>query len=317
MPLVTGTAPERLWLPMRDGVDRLGVLALSGEHFDEETITRCREIATVVAQLLISKSQFTDRNAVMRRSRAMTLGAEFRWELLPPISFSCEAVSVAAALEPAYEVAGDAFDYALNGDELHVAVFDGMGHGLEASRLTNLTIAAYRHCRRRGVDIETTGDELDRVIAEVFGAEQFVTAQIAVLDTRIGTLRLLNAGHPGPLLIRGGRTVMPSPPRVGVPLGVGARFGGCARLTTLVLEPQDRVLFYTDGLTDAVAPDGTPFGIGRLVESVNRACSDAVPPSEAVRRLMHSVVAHRGAVWRDDAMVVMVTWQPPAPSASA
>jgi serine phosphatase RsbU (regulator of sigma subunit) len=314
VPEVTGTSPKRLWLPMRDGVDRLGILALSGEEFDDDTIARCREIATAVAQLLISKSQFTDRNQIMRRSRAMTLGAEFRWELLPPISFSCEAVSVAAALEPAYEVAGDAFDYALNGDELHVAVFDGMGHGLEASRLTNLTMTAYRHCRRRGVDIEATREELDRVIAEVFGAERFVTAQLGVLDTRVGTLRLLNAGHPGPLLIRNGSTVTFSAPHVGVPLGVGASFGAPAMLTTVALEPGDRVLFYTDGLTDAVAPDGTPFGIDRLVDTVNRACSEHVPPSEAVRRLMHSVVAHRGATWRDDAMVVMVTWRAPSTS---
>ena len=113
----------------------------------------------------------------------MTLGAEFRWALLPPISFSCEAVSVAAALEPPYEVAGDAFDYAINGDELHLAVFDGMGHGLEASRLTNLTLAAYRHARRRDVDIEKMREELDGVVAEVFGSERFVTAEIGVLDT--------------------------------------------------------------------------------------------------------------------------------------
>jgi hypothetical protein len=96
--LLTGSGPKRLWLPMRDGVDRLGILALSGDDFDEETVTRCREIATAVAQLLISKNQFTDQNEMRRRSRVMTLGAEFRWDLLPPISFSCEAVSVAAAL---------------------------------------------------------------------------------------------------------------------------------------------------------------------------------------------------------------------------
>ncbi|HZX54720.1 MAG TPA: PP2C family protein-serine/threonine phosphatase [Ilumatobacteraceae bacterium] len=310
--LVSGSSPKRLWLPMRDGVDRLGILALTGEEFDEATITRCREIATVVAQLLISKNQFTDVNHVRRRSRAMTLGAEFRWSLLPPISFSCDAVSVAAALEPAYEVAGDAFDYALNGDELHIAVFDGMGHGLEASRLTNLTLAAYRHCRRRNLDIEATRGDLDGVIAEVFGAERFVTAQIAALDTQRGTLRIVNAGHPGPLLIRDKRIVTSGTTNVGVPLGVGAEFRQPAMLSTVELQPGDQVFFYTDGLTDAVAPDGTPFGLEGLVDTVNSACGDNVPPSETVRRLMHSVVAHRGATWRDDAMVVMVTWRPDA-----
>ena len=313
-PLLSGGAPTRLWLPMRDGVDRLGILALSGDAFDEGTVTRCREIATAVAQLLISKNQFTDVNHLRRRSREMTLGAEFRWALLPPISFSCDAVSVAAALEPAYEVAGDAFDYAINGDELHLAVFDGMGHGLEASRLTNLTLAAYRHARRRNVDIEKMREELDGVVAEVFGSERFVTAQISVLDTCRGVLRLINAGHPGPLVLRNGHLVSTRTTHVGVPLGVGAIFAETARVNTVSLEPGDQVLFYTDGVTDAVAPDGTLFGLDRFVDTINSACSNNFPPSEAVRRLMHSVVAHRGATWRDDAMVVMVTWRPDARS---
>ena len=52
--------------------------------------------------------------------------------------------------------------------------------------------------------------------------------------------------------------------------------------------------------------------VDRLVDTINNACGEDVPPSEIVRRLMHSVVAHRGATWRDDAMVVMVTWRPDA-----
>jgi serine phosphatase RsbU (regulator of sigma subunit) len=313
-PVMSGTAPKRLWLPLRDGVTRLGLLALSGEVFDDDTIMRCREIATAVALLLVSKNQFTDVNRLRRRSRGMTLGAEFRWSLLPPISFSCEAVSVAAGLEPAYEVAGDAFDYALNGDDLHIAVFDGMGHGLEASRLTNLTLTAYRHCRRRNINIEDIRGELDAVVADVFGVERFVTAQIGVLDTRTGSLRLVNAGHPGPLVVRNGRIVSAQNSHAGVPLGVGAQFPPSTVVNTLSLEPEDRILFYTDGLTDAVASDGTPFGLDRLVDTINTACSDNLPPAEAVRRLMHSIVAHRGAAWRDDAMVVMVTWRPNARS---
>src|SRR3954463_10671374 len=73
IPLVTGSSPKRLWLPIRNGVDRLGILAGSGDDFDDARLTRCQEIATVVAQLLISKNQFTDAHQVRRRSRPMTL----------------------------------------------------------------------------------------------------------------------------------------------------------------------------------------------------------------------------------------------------
>lgn len=51
-------------------------------------------------------------------------------------------------LEPAYRVAGDSFDYALNDNILHMAVIDAMGHGLDAAAMATIAIGAYRHARR-------------------------------------------------------------------------------------------------------------------------------------------------------------------------
>ncbi len=58
----------------------------------------------------------------------------------------------AGALEPAYDVAGDSFDYALNDDVLHLCMIDAMGHGLDAAVMATLAIGAYRHARR--IDVE-------------------------------------------------------------------------------------------------------------------------------------------------------------------
>ncbi len=52
--------------------------------------------------------------------------------------------------EPAYDIAGDAFDYAINGTDLHLAAFDGRGHGLGSTLLTDLAVGAYRHTRQDG-----------------------------------------------------------------------------------------------------------------------------------------------------------------------
>src|SRR5436189_153511 len=65
-----------------------------------------------------------------RRGRAMSLPAGMQWDLLPPLSARTADALIAGALEPAYDIAGDAFDYALNGTDLHLAIFDGLGHGL-------------------------------------------------------------------------------------------------------------------------------------------------------------------------------------------
>jgi len=306
----TGSDPERLWVPIRDGVDRLGVFMLARSSFPDELVRPCEHLTALVAQLLVSKNQFTDDFHLARRGRDMTLGAEVRWSLLPPLSFSCARVYVAAALEPAYGVSGDAFDYALNGDELHVGIFDGMGHDLEAALLTDLMVSAYRYFRRRSIPLEETYARLDALLRETFGGDRFVTAQLAVLDTKRGELRLVNAGHPGPLLVRRGRLTNLRGQRPSLPLGLGDLGVVDVVEQTHSLEPNDRLLFYTDGLTDARAPDGSLFGEHRLADTVDRAFSEQHLPAEAVRRLMHALGAFHDDDWRDDATIVMVLWTP-------
>jgi serine phosphatase RsbU (regulator of sigma subunit) len=305
---LVGTDPVRLWLPIRDGVDRLGVLLLARTAFDDDLVAACHQLAALVAQLLLSKNQLTDDFVVARRRRDMTLGAEIRWGSLPPLTFSSEHVSVAAALEPTHEVSGDAFDYALNGDVLHVGVFDGMGHELESSLLTELTVAAYRHARRRGASPAEMYAEIDELLRARYDDGRFVTAQLAALDVARGELRLLNAGHPGPLLVRRGRVLNLRGRRVALPLGLGDVADGDVTEQVHALEPGDRLLFYTDGLTEARAPDGSLFGEDRLVDTIERACSDQHLLAEAVRRLMLTLAEFRGHQWHDDASIVMVQW---------
>jgi serine phosphatase RsbU (regulator of sigma subunit) len=75
----------------------------------------------------------------------MSLAAEMQWQLLPPLTLVTPRVVIAGLLEPAYEVAGDAFDYALNGDTAHLAVIDPVGHDLAATVLAAVTVGGYRH----------------------------------------------------------------------------------------------------------------------------------------------------------------------------
>ena len=161
-------------------------------------------MASLTAGLVVSKSAYGDNLVLTRRLRDMDLAAEMRWSMLPPLTFTNDRVAIAGMLEPAYEIAGDAFDYAVNGDVAHVAIIDAMGHGLEASRMANLAVGSYRHSRRRGLDLVATFAAMDKVVAEQFGAEKFVTGQLVSLDLANGRLTWVNAGHPRPLLWRDG-----------------------------------------------------------------------------------------------------------------
>ena len=153
---------------------------------------------------------------------------------------------------------------------------------------------------------------IDQLLRDRFDDGRFVTGQLAVLDVARGELRLLNAGHPGPLLIRRGRVISLRGRRVALPLGLGDVGDGDVTEQVHALEPGDRLLFYTDGLTEARAPDGSLFGEHRLADTIERACSDQHPAAEAVRRLMLTLGEFRDHDWRDDATIMMVQW-PAAP----
>ena len=210
-----------VWLPLIDGAEQLGVLYLRTPAISDELLRRLEDVAGLVSELIVSKTQYGDALVLARRQGQMTLAAELRWAMLPPTTFSADRVALACVLEPAYEVAGDAFDYAFNNDILHLAVMDAMGHGLEASRMANLATAAYRTARRRGLDLSHTYRLVDDALRDQFGDEHFVTGQFATLDTISGVLRWVNAGHPPPLLLRGGRATIELRGEPGLPLGLG------------------------------------------------------------------------------------------------
>jgi hypothetical protein len=76
-----------------------------------------------------------------------------QWDLLPPLSARTAGALIAGTLEPACDIAADAFDHAINSSDLHLATFDGLGHGLGSTLLTGLAVGAYRHTRQDGAPV--------------------------------------------------------------------------------------------------------------------------------------------------------------------
>ena len=298
----------RIWAPLVDGADRIGVLVTTVSQADDLTAERVMHMASITAGLVVSKSNFGDNLVLTRRLRDMDLAAELRWSMLPPLTFTNDRVAVAGMLEPAYEIAGDAFDYAVNGDIAHVAIIDAMGHGLEASRMASLAVGSYRHSRRRGLDLEATFSAMDAVVAEQFGPERFVTGQLVRLDLETGRLTWVNAGHPRPLLWRGGAPADDLHCETSLPLGLGYVPAEVAQVS---LEPGDAVLFLTDGVLEARSPDGEFFGRDRLANMWLESATGDRLPAEILRRLCHGILDHQQGRLQDDATLLMVVWTGP------
>jgi hypothetical protein len=296
-----------LWTPLIDGGDRVGVLALTFDDLTDERRLLARRLAALTTELILTKGAHTDVYFRARRTRSMTLAAEMQWHLLPPLTLVDPRVRLSGILEPAYEVGGDAFDYAVNHDTAHMAIFDAMGHGLGASVMSAVVVGAYRHARRAGVPVGDMYTLIDAAFTSQFPDDRFVTAQLADLHLPTGELHLVNAGHPPPLLVRGRKVVRTLGAPTTLPIGLD---GPHPSVMTEVLEPGDRLLFYTDGVVDSRRA-GEPLGEERLVDIVETALQAQVPAPEFMRRINHRLRDwHRDPEGqRDDATLLLAEWR--------
>jgi Stage II sporulation protein E (SpoIIE) len=303
---------RRLWLPLLDGTERLGAMAMifagAAEAIPLDVVTACERYAHLVATHLVTKGAYTDEFEVRRRRRTKTIASELIWELTRPLLFATDDLVLAGMLEPAYDNGGDALDYALNGDTLHLAIFDAMGHGLAAAGLATFALSAYRHSRRRGLGLLDTYRTMEAAIEEQFPDDGFVTGLIAQLDVRTGQLEWLSAGHPPPLVLRDDRRVHALRTTPATPLGVPAHAGD-AVVARDRLEPGDLLLLYSDGLTEARLDGGGRMGTDGLRRFVEREAAAARPAPETLRRLRQAIVDAHPDELDDDATALMVEWK--------
>ncbi|MEV4300356.1 PP2C family protein-serine/threonine phosphatase [Microbispora rosea] len=302
-----GDAPDQWWVPVLDGTERLGVLLMTPTSEGDDIEERMRHIASLIALIVVSKRSFSDCHARLVRSREMNVAAEMQWNLMPPLTFATPAVTIGAVLEPAYEIGGDAFDYSTSGTRAHVSVFDAMGHDVSAGLTANLAVAACRNHRRQGMSLAHNSEAIERVLIEEFGrGDRFVTAIIGDLDLSTGVFTWVNRGHHAPVLIRNGRwtSTLKCPPAHPMGLDLGLPVVLCREQ----LEPGDRILLYTDGITEMRSPDSGEFGLGRFVEFMIKQNAAGLPVPETLRRLVRTVLEYHDNRLHDDATVLLVEW---------
>ncbi|MGI5224611.1 PP2C family protein-serine/threonine phosphatase [Actinoallomurus sp. CA-142502] len=311
---------HRLWVPLLDGTERLGVMEAvfpGGEAPPGRTaLERCRMLASLAALIVASKYPYSDTLARLRRRREMAVQAEMAWAFMPPRTLATNRVILAAALEPAYDVGGDAFDHSLSGDHLIFSIFDSVGHDLTAGLISSVAMASCRASRRSGGALADAAEQADAAIAGQFGESRFATALLCDLDMGTGELRWIPCGHPPPLLIREGRVLKQLIRDPRLPLGLEETVQGRRTSSTVHsenLRPGDRLLLFTDGVVEARGEDGREFGLTGLSDFVIRNHAEGLTAPETLRRLNQTILGHQHGRLRDDATVVLVEWMPTAP----
>jgi hypothetical protein len=309
------TTPERdgarLWNPLLDGSERLGVLGLdsaAADRSDPAVRVEVDRFVALVGHMIAVMSAYGDAFEHVRRTRPMSAAAELVWQMLPPLTYGAENFVISAILQPVYSVGGDAFDYGLSESTLYLGIYDSTGHHLRAGLTTAVTLSAVRAARRAGSEVLEQAVAADEALSGEFDDSRFTTAVIAGIDLASGAVRYVNAGHPPPLVLRGDRVVATLDSGRRLPLGVGDGAGGQTTPGELRLEPGDRLLAYSDGVVDALDRQGEPFGVDRLTALAARHAADKLPAPETLRQMNHDVLSQYDGPPADDATLLLVEW---------
>jgi sigma-B regulation protein RsbU (phosphoserine phosphatase) len=243
--------------------------------------------------------------ALAQLERQHQVVASIQESLLPGAPPEIPGFQVAAHTQASDEAGGDYHDFfPLPGGRLGILVADVTGHGVPATVIMAVTHALAHLYDGPAGDPAGMLSFLDRHLAARYthDSARFVTAFHGVLDPAARTLRYSLAGHPPPRLRRGrSRRVEPLPQTRGMPLGIEE--DSDFEVGTVELGPGDRLLIYTDGITEARDPAGTFFDTGGLDEVLAGPLRSA---AETVQSLVQRLALHRGSRNLDDDVTLVL-----------
>jgi hypothetical protein len=305
--------PPHLWVPLFDGVERLGVLDVEvddpADLYDPGLRVQCRWLTMLLGHLVTLLNQYGDGLDLVRLRQPRSVAGELIWSLLPPLTAGVDTFVVSGVVEPRYDVGGDAFDYSLSETTASLLIMDAVGHDLASGLIAATALSAYRGARHAGHGLYEQARVIDEAVSEQFGHRNaFVTAVLAELTLDTGQLRYVNAGHPPPLVMRGGKVGRTLSGGRRLPLGLGHTDLTVGEET---LQSEDWLVLHTDGITEARDRTGAFFGEERLSDFLQREAAAGHPPPETVRRLVKAVLTHQDGELQDDASVLLARWVSP------
>ena len=227
---------------------------------------------------------------------------EIQQALLPKEIAQVPGFEVVAAWEPARLVGGDYYDVIrLSETKLGICIADVVGKGVSAALLMANVQATVRAYASEQAAPSWLCTRVNEVLCSNMAADKFVTLFYGILDAETRTLRYTSAGHLPPLLVRrdGGHEALCEG---GAVLGVFRDWSFQEGLAQL--RAGDRVFLFTDGITEAMRPDGEEFGEAGVLRVA--VAGDECSPVEVKERLLAAVNAFCNSQLQDDATLLLI-----------
>ncbi len=294
-------------VPLWNNREVIGLLYVDSRHqtglFTEINLNVLTFLANVAAVKIENARLFEHALAAEAMKQELETAAEIQNHLLPGDGPTIPGFQLDGISRPCRAVGGDYFDYIpLPEGRLAFAVGDVAGKGMPAALLMCSLQASLHALTDQHFSSEETTARLNRLLCRKIPANRFVTFFFGVLDPGTHTLTYTNAGHNPPVVLRADGGLERLAPG-GPPLGFFD--GSTYRSGQVVLEPNDFIVCYSDGVTEARSPAGEDFGEQKLIDLVRAKAS--ATPADVVSSVFDALDEfHAGTTPGDDLTLVVL-----------
>ena len=228
----------------------------------------------------------------------LQLAFDIQQGLLPAVGVKCDKWHVHHAYEPAGIVSGDYVDIIEREDEFYFLLGDVSGKGMAASLLMSNLHAMFHSLVPMNLPLGDLMSRANHMLAESSLANQYATL-VCGKANRTGEVEISNAGHPPPILIKGG--LKGELNHAGLPLGMfsDAEFS----VNKVHLESGDSIVIFSDGVTETLNGDSTEFGVDRLFAAFD--CIEKGGPQAMIEKCLEHLTDFRGAANRNDDLTML------------
>jgi phosphoserine phosphatase RsbU/P len=258
-----------------------------------------------VALLEILEREIEEAQATKRRDakhqREFEEARLIQRGLLPATLPQTPGVQLASSWKPANGVGGDCFDVlTFPGGAVGITIADVAGKGVPAALLMSNLQAAVRAFAQESAGPASVCASVNRLLCRNMASGRFVTFCYARIDASSRKLTYANAGHNPPLLLRANGNIETLAPG-GTVLGVFSE--STYEQGDFALAPGDRLVFYTDGITEGRNPGGEEYGEERLSEAASR--HRGLPAEEMLAAVLREVEDFNKGAYEDDATLIV------------
>jgi serine phosphatase RsbU (regulator of sigma subunit) len=250
-----------------------------------------------VFAVFVCRRRIIHTEATVRLQSAATA---MQRHLLRTLPHAAEGIRLTGIYEPVQDeslVGGDVYDIADTLYGTRIMVADVQGKGLPALGASFAVVGAFREAAHREPTLTGLVEALEQGVVRQNGyaneagePERFVTALVLGLDGG-AEVQMVNCGHPLPYLIGSRGVAHPPMPEADLPLGLGALVGGPRAVGSFLLEPNQTLLIYTDGLDEGRAPDGALFPLEERLAGLAYEPPDKI--IESLYRQLRAFTANR------------------------